>query len=116
MNSHNNISYIEIPCKSIEMAKDFFSTVFGWSFVDYGPDYCSFSKRGIDGGFYRSDANVSVDSGSPLIVLYSEDLDSTQTKIENSGGRIIKPIFEFPGRRRFHFTDPNENEFAVWTE
>jgi len=116
MSNHNKINYIEIPSVNIEITKDFFSKVFGWSFVDYGPDYCSFGNEGIDGGFHKSDLTVSVDSGSPLIVLYSEDLETTQLRIEQSGGEIIKPIFSFPGGRRFHFTDPNNNEYAVWSE
>jgi len=43
-------------------------------------------------------------------------LEATQTKIENAGGDIVKPIFTFPGGRRFHFTDPNGNEYAVWSD
>ena len=31
-------------------------------------------------------------------------------------GKITKPTFEFPGGRRFHFSDPNGNELAVWSE
>lgn len=116
MSNHNKINYIEIPSGNIEITKDFFSKVFGWSFVDYGPDYCSFGNKGIDGGFYKSGLKVSVDSGSPLIVLYSKDLQATQLKIEQSGGEIVKPIFSFPGGKRFHFTDPNKNEYAVWSE
>ncbi|MDF5591394.1 VOC family protein, partial [Vibrio parahaemolyticus] len=27
-----------------------------------------------------------------------------------------RPIFEFPGGCRFHFTEPSGNEFAVWSE
>mgnify|MGYP001953260707 CR=1 FL=1 len=55
-------------------------------------------------------------NGSPLIVLYSNDLEVTQNKIEKAGGKVIKPTFSFPGGRRFHFSDPNGNEFAVWSE
>jgi predicted enzyme related to lactoylglutathione lyase len=116
MKIHNQINYIEIPAKDIKVAKKFFSEVFGWSFVDYGPDYCSFSNEGIDGGFFQAELTVSTDSGSALIVLYSNELEVTQSKIEESGGTIIKPIFSFPGGRRFHFTDPNGNEYAVWSE
>ncbi|MCP4357709.1 MAG: VOC family protein [Chloroflexi bacterium] len=116
MNSHNQINYIEIPAKDIEAAKQFFSEVFGWSFVDYGPDYCSFNNAGIDGGFYQSELTVSTAVGSALIVLYSSELEVTQSKIEAAGGSIIRPIFSFPGGRRFHFLDPNGNEYAVWSE
>ena len=116
LTKHNKISYIEIPAKNIETTKAFFAEVFGWSFVDYGPDYCSFSAQGVDGGFYKSDLVVSTEKGSPLIVLYSNLLEATQEKIEKAGGEIIKHIFSFPGGRRFHFGDPNGNEFAVWSE
>ncbi|NND83102.1 MAG: VOC family protein, partial [Gammaproteobacteria bacterium] len=33
-----------------------------------------------------------------------------------AGGQISKPIFTFPGGRRFHFIEPGGNEFAVWSE
>ena len=115
MKIHNKINYIEIPSKDIGVSKKFFSGVFGWEFVDYGPDYSSFSE-GIDGGFYKSELVVSTESGSALIVLYSENLEATLSKIEPAGGRITKPVFAFPGGRRFHFTDPNGNEYAVWSE
>jgi len=50
------------------------------------------------------------------VVLYSENLEETQLKIEHVGGSIIKPIFSFPSGHRFHFCDPNGNEFAVWSD
>ena len=40
----------------------------------------------------------------------------TKSKIEKAGGSILKAIFSFPGGRRFHFSDPNGNEYAVWTD
>jgi predicted enzyme related to lactoylglutathione lyase len=43
-------------------------------------------------------------------------LETTQIKIEQAGGKIIKPIFSFPGGRRFHFSDPSDNEYAVWSD
>jgi len=116
MNQHEKINYIEFPARDLDVAKAFFSAVFDWSFVDYGPEYSAFANAGIDGGFFKSDSNVSAEKGSALIVFYSENLEQTQVKIEKSGGSIIKPVFSFPGGRRFHFTDPNENEYAVWSD
>ena len=111
MNKHEKINYVEFPA-----TKQFFSDVFNWSFVDYGPDYSAFSGAGLDGGFFKSDLNSSTDKGSALIVFYSSNLESTQTKIERADGSIIKPVYSFPGGRRFHFSDPSENEFAVWSD
>jgi len=116
VNNHEKINYVEFPAKDIIKAKAFFNEAFGWSFVDYGPEYTSFTNGGLDGGFFKSELNSSTENGSTLIVLYSENLETTQSKIEKSGGEIVKPIFSFPGGRRFHFTDPNGNEYAVWSE
>ena len=116
MNQHEKINYIELPAINIEKAKLFFQTVFNWSFVDYGPEYTAFSNQGLDGGFYKSDKFSSTDNGSVLMIFYSNNLEHTQSKIKAAGGTIIKSIFEFPGGRRFHFTDPNKNEYAVWSD
>ncbi len=116
MNKHEKIDYVEFPAKNIVAAKDFFTSVFGWPFVDYGPEYTAFSNAGIDGGFYKSDLSSSTENGSTLIVFYSENLEQTQIKIEGAGGSILKPIFSFPGGHRFHFSDPNGNEYAVWSD
>ncbi len=118
MNEHEKINYLEIPAKDIPQTKTFFSQVFGWIFTDYGDDYVAFSsaEAGLDGGFYESDATATTENGSALIIFYSSQLEATQAKIEEAGGLIIRPTFSFPGGRRFHFSDPNGNEFAVWSE
>ena len=116
MHEHEKINYVEFPAKDIEATKAFFTKVFGWSFTDYGPEYTAFSNEGLDGGFFKSDLSSSADKGSALIVFYSQTLEQTRAKIEGAGGTILKPIFSFPGGRRFHFSDPNENEYAVWSE
>ena len=107
---------MEFPAKDIGAAKAFFTEVFGWSFTDYGPEYTAFSDEGLDGGFFKSHLSISTETGSALIVFYSENLEQTQAKIKNAGGSILKPIFAFPGGRRFHFGDPNGNEYAVWSD
>lgn len=116
MNKHEAINYIEFPAKDLAATKHFFNTVFNWSFVDYGPDYVAIEDAGVDGGFFKSDLTISTKNGSALIVIYSQNLEQTQSKIEAAGGAIIKAIFSFPGGRRFHFTEVNGNEFAVWSD
>ena len=88
--------------------------MFGWTFVDYGPEYSSFSDQGIDGGFYVANLKSNSDQGGALVILFSDALEATLEKVVASGGKIVKPIFSFPGGRRFHFTEPSGNELAVW--
>ena len=116
MNLHEKINYVELPAKDLAATKAFFQSVFGWSFVDYGPEYTAFSDQGLDGGFFQSDLASSPEKGAALIVFYSNQLETTLAKVEKAGGSIVRPIFSFPGGRRFHFTEPSGNEFAVWSE
>jgi predicted enzyme related to lactoylglutathione lyase len=116
MSQHHKISYIEIPVKALASSKAFFNKVFGWKFVDYGDDYTAITGAGIDGGLYVSEHSVSVDKGSVLVVLYSDNLVKTQAAIESAGGIIKTPTFVFPGGHRFHFCDGNDNEYAVWSD
>lgn len=108
------LNYVEFPAKDIPATKVFFENVFGWSFVDYGPDYTAFTEQGIDGGFYASDKSSTTENGSALLVLLSDNLEKVQAEIETAGGKIVQAIFEFPGGRRFHFIEPSGNELAVW--
>ena len=116
MSNQHKINYLEIPVKDIAASKTFFSRAFGWGFVDYGPDYAAITDAGIDGGLFTSNLSVSTENGSVLVVLYSETLEQTLQSILACGGEIIKDIFSFPGGRRFHFADPNGNEYAVWSD
>jgi predicted enzyme related to lactoylglutathione lyase len=107
------IDYIELPATNIGEVKDFYGEVFGWTFVDYGPEYTSFNDGRLDGGFRKE---PEVRRGGPLVVIYSIDLELVKEKVERAGGTIVKDIFEFPGGRRFHFTDPSGNELAIWSD
>ena len=106
------IDYIEFPASDIPGTKRFYETVFGWKFEDYGPNYTSFLDGRLAGGFTTDNPKGQ----GVLVVIYAGDLATVQRKVESAGGRIVKPIFSFPGGRRFHFTDPNGNELAVWSD
>ena len=116
MNQHEKMNYVEFPAKDLAATKAFFESAFGWSFTDYGPEYTAFENQGLDGGFFQADLASSTEKGTALIVFYSDQLEATLAKVEKAGGSILKPIYAFPGGRRFHFTEPSGNEFAVWGE
>ena len=116
MPQHEKINYVEYASHDLSGTKRFFEQAFGWVFEDYGPDYAAFSDQGLDGGFFRSELTVRTDIGGALIVFYSEDIEGTLGKVEASGGKVVKPIFAFPGGRRFHFIEPGGNEMAVWSK
>lgn len=105
------IDYVEFGVSDIARAKAFYGSAFGWTFTEYGPDYCEFDDGRLKGGFTTQSP---VTPGGALIVLFGDDLEGLATKVEAAGGRISKPIFSFPGGRRFHFVDPDGYELAVW--
>ena len=116
MNEHEKLNYVEFPANDLEATKAFFSAAFGWTFVDYGPEYAAFTNQGLDGGFFKSERRSLTENGAALLVFYSRNLDETLNKVTRAGGKILQPVYSFPGGRRFHFVEPSGNEFAVWSE
>ncbi|KTG21850.1 glyoxalase [Pseudoalteromonas sp. XI10] len=118
MSNHHSLNYVEFAAKDLATTKAFFHQVFKWQFTDYGPEYTAFSAEsaGLDGGFYQAPLTSLTNNGGALLVLYSNNIKETQAQVENHGGTIIKPLFDFPGGCRFHFTEPSGNELAVWSK
>src|ERR1019366_1825394 len=109
----NKIIYVEFHASDLEKTKAFFEKVFGWAFTDYGPDYTSFTDGRLAGGFFTSpDAPTKM---NPIVVIFAADLEDAAARVARAGGKIVKPSFEFPGGRRFHFTDPTGLELSVWS-
>ncbi|GJE15942.1 VOC family protein [Methylobacterium marchantiae] len=112
MRQDGKIDYLELPGRGIDAVKEFYGTAFGWTFTDYGPGYAAFDQ-GLEGGF---DADEAKAVRVPLPVLYAQDLEAMQARVEAAGGTVVAAIFAFPGGRRFHFRDPAGTELAVWSE
>lgn len=107
------IDYFELQTSQFEKSRAFFANAAGWRYVDYGPDYAEIRDAGLVGGFERCSANARA---APLIVLKTDDLEKALDQVTQAGAEITKPIFSFPGGRRFHFKEPGGNELAVWIE
>jgi predicted enzyme related to lactoylglutathione lyase len=106
------IDYIEFPAEDLERIKKFYGEVFRWKFTDFGPDYTSFEDGRLAGGFRKGESSA----GGTLAVIYAVELEAVESEIVKAGGKIVKPIFAFPGGRRLHFHDPAGNELAVWSD
>ncbi|MBX3479343.1 MAG: VOC family protein [Caulobacter sp.] len=110
MREDGKIDYLEMPGGDLPQTKAFYAAAFGWRFTDYGPTYAAYDE-GLDGGFDGDEA-----TSKPLPVLFASDLEAMLARVTEAGGEILRPIFSFPGGRRFHFRDPAGNELAVWSE
>lgn len=127
--THHAIDYIELTVRDLVAAKRFYAEAFGWKFNDYGDAYAGIQGEHREvGGLAQSD-EVRVDevgtvevvtddvkTGGPLVILYSNSLEASLEAVLAAGGKIVQPIFSFPGGRRFHFADPSGNQLAVWSD
>jgi predicted enzyme related to lactoylglutathione lyase len=112
--NHHAIDYIEFKVKNLSESKRFYGAAFDWKFNGYGPEYAGIQGAGKEvGGLAQS---TEVEPGGPLVVLFSEDLAASLAAVRAAGGQISREPFEFPGGRRFHFTDPSGNELGVWSK
>jgi predicted enzyme related to lactoylglutathione lyase len=111
--THLKIDYVEFATERLGETRAFFEKAFGWAFQDYGPDYAAMTNAGIDGGIHNESTAAET---PPLVILKADDLEAALRAVTTAGAEIVKPIFPFPGGRRFHFREPGGNEMAVWSE
>ena len=106
------IDYVELPSVTAhELTRAFYTKAFGWAFTDYGPDYAATGTGDVDVGLNGQHEEAL---SAPLPVIRVDDLEASHDAVVKAGGTIAKPIFAFPGGRRFHFIDPSGSELAVW--
>lgn len=109
MKAVGKIDYVELPGGDLPAVKRFYAEAFGWAFTDYGPTYAAFYE-GLEGGFQADAAEAPA---APLVVLWADDLEALLGRVQAAGAVITRPIFTFPGGRRFHFRDPAGTELAA---
>ena len=106
------IDYVELPTATAhELTRAFYAKAFGWNFTDFGPDYSAMTTGDVDVGLNGQPEEAL---SAPLPVVRVSDLEAAFDAVTKAGGTIAKPIFSFPGGRRFHFIDPSGSELAVW--
>lgn len=103
-------NYIELPADDIAAARAFYTQAFGWDLNDFGPTYACTMTGDVDIGLQGDPAEAT---RAPLPVIAVDDLDAALDAVTAAGARIVRPIFAFPGGRRFQFLDPHGNELAA---
>jgi predicted enzyme related to lactoylglutathione lyase len=105
------LDYVELPATDVPATRAFYERAFGWTMTEFAPTYAATTSGDTDIGL---DGDPADRPAAPLPVIRVSDIDSAQREVESAGGTILKPIFAFPGGRRFHFRDPSGNEVAAW--
>jgi len=112
----NGICHVDIACESLERARKFYESVFGWSCTPWGDSYL----------IYRSnDATYSVGGGIFLgkerqtyasVHMYVPDVDCAVEKIKAAGGTIVKEKFSITNVGFIaHFKDTEGNIMGLYS-
>ena len=104
------LNYVELPVSDTDTARRFYESAFGWSMTVFAPTYAATTTGDTDVGLQGDSTEAT---RAPLPVIDVPDLEAAVTAVERAGGHIVRPIFAFPGGRRFHFLDPAGNELAA---
>lgn len=104
------LDYVELPVGAVGAEAEFYRKAFGWEITSYGPTYaaheCDPCQLGLDGGEERV--------RGILPIIRTDKLEKARDAVLAAGGKLTRDIFEFPGGRRFHFTDPEGWELGVY--
>ena len=95
---------------NVATLKDFYGSLFGWTFEDFGEEYAAVHGAGLEAGFNGDPASKPKAS---LPIIETTEIEVMEAKVRDAGGTITKSTFAYPGGRRFHFVDPDNNELAV---
>ncbi|HEX8644553.1 MAG TPA: VOC family protein [Allosphingosinicella sp.] len=104
------LNYVELPVSDTGAARAFYEAAFGWTMTAFGPTYAATTSGDTDLGL-QGDPDEATKAA--LAVIEVENLEASLDAVQAAGGRIVRPIFAFPGGRRFHFLDPSGNELAA---
>lgn len=105
------LNYVELPAAETGATRAFYEQAFGWTMTEFAPTYAATTSGDVDLGL---DADKADQPRAPLPVIEVPELEAALAAVQRAGGTIVRPIFDFPGGRRFHFRDPSGNELAVW--
>ncbi len=112
--SQHPIVHIEITAKDREAAGKFYSEIFGWK-VQQLPEmnYATFEAEGGPGGGFNP---VENNQPAPVMVyIHTDDIDATSKRIQELGGKILRPKDDIPEMGQFvFFSDPTGNPLALW--
>ncbi|MDQ2791473.1 MAG: VOC family protein [Pseudonocardiales bacterium] len=108
---------LSVPSADLGAAKEFYGAVFGWSFLDLGPDFGHYQICQVDG---RAAAAIGplMAEGQPSAwqtYLASDDVDGTAKSIAANGGTLFAEPMDVPGAGRMCVAlDPAGAPFGVW--
>lgn len=117
----NRIVYFEIQANDIQKCIDFYSNVFGWSFIRQEGlpiEYYRINASGMEGGMFKRPADtppLNCGTNAFTCTMQVENFDKTASKITKNGGVVAMPKFAIPGMSwQGYFLDTDNNVFGIF--
>jgi len=86
---HPIIAHVEIPVSNLQKSAEFYKTLLGWDFKNFGNGYLLFNPhKGITAGL-RESTNISK-GDSTIFHIHVENIDNIISQVEKLGGKNIR--------------------------
>lgn len=116
----NSINWFEIPAKNFEIAKAFYSSLFGAEIQEMPHPKLKYGilpgdmQNGVTGGIVEGEGFEPSMTGALIYLNGGDDLSVPLSKVEKAGGKIVLPKTSI-GANGFmaHFIDTEGNKVAL---
>ena len=111
-------TWMDLATPDLDGAKAFYTAVFGWDYMDTGPDFGHYQMARAQG---QNAAGIGpLQPGSPMpsawtIYFSTDDADADVARIKLLGGQVIVDPMEIPGSGKMAIcVDPTGAVFGLW--
>ncbi len=121
--------HFEIPVDDLEQARGFYSSIFGWSLMDWpmpdGSTYIGVHTTPIDektrmplkpGSINGGIMKRSKTAKAPIFAISVASIDEYVKKIEAAGGKTVSPKVDLGMGFYAYVTDPAGNVLGLWED
>jgi|RhiMethySRZTD1v2_1073278.scaffolds.fasta_scaffold98661_2 uncharacterized protein len=112
-NSINTINYFELPSDNNEQLKQFYNSVFNWTFKEGKDtaDYWYTESAGIKGALLK---RRSGEQNAPTLFIQVDSIDNCIAKAEREGAKVVVDKQEVSEGIFAIMKDPQQNAIGVW--
>ena len=115
---HGDLTHFEIPAEDPNRARDFYQSLFGWSFQEM-PGYEGYhmfttpaGEEAIGGAIGKRGESAPEQMRT---YVWVDSIDDTLAKVATAGGSVAEAKAEVPGQGWYAvLTDTEGNEIAIW--
>ena len=111
-------TWIDLATSDVERAREFYATVFGWSFEEPGPDYGGYVNASLDGHLVAGLMPKHPEHHGPdtwTTYLHTADIDATLAEGTKAGGTNCGGVMDIPAKGRMAVvTDPAGGFVGLW--